>query len=167
MSFADLPDELLIEHLLLLPPAEIARTCQVDRRFARICREPYLWVRLMQRDFPEVDLQDVEDPRKFYTGYINQSKRIRSLWNVFSRPDLIQQLISSGSRIVYISQTSPEKSMVGGLPPLNFWSVQLPDIFNVPEVGPALAKMMTRMNPQASQLVEEAKTKFQSGRARW
>lgn len=49
----NLPDELLIEQLILLPVEQILKTCTVDQKFARICKNDTLWSLLTKRDFPE------------------------------------------------------------------------------------------------------------------
>ena len=64
MSIGELPDELLVEQLLLLPPGDVFRLCSVDARFARICRNPVLWIRLLQRDFPY--LTPGTNPKELY-----------------------------------------------------------------------------------------------------
>lgn len=84
-SFKDLPDELLVEQLLLHPIELILQFCKADRRFAGICQKDYLWRRLLRRDFPCVNVMGLPNPREVYFEAQATPKRIQEFpwyWDV-------------------------------------------------------------------------------------
>ena len=62
--FESLPEELLLEQLLLLPPEDVISACRINRQFAEVGRKVNLWIRLIRRDLPLVELN--ANPKKIY-----------------------------------------------------------------------------------------------------
>lgn len=66
MSFSELPEEMLVETLLQLSYPDIVNACQTNLQFAQVCNRKMLWYGLLKRDFPDVAISDIADPRAFY-----------------------------------------------------------------------------------------------------
>lgn len=66
MSFGELPEELIIEHLSRLPFKDLLSTCQTDVRFSEICRGKRLWQTLIRNGAPYLNLREISDPRDFF-----------------------------------------------------------------------------------------------------
>lgn len=66
MSFADLPEELIIEQLLSLPIEDINRACQINVQFAQLCNNPHLWRQLIMRDLPQINITEEPSSEVYY-----------------------------------------------------------------------------------------------------
>lgn len=63
----DLPEELLVEQLMLLPIQDVLQVCRINQQFARICERKDFWYRRIWADFPEHQLTyQVDDPQALY-----------------------------------------------------------------------------------------------------
>lgn len=169
MSFEELPDEILIEQMLLLTPQDVVNACQVDRQFARVCQRPNLWIRLIRRDFPEVDLRDVDDPRRFYVYNINQIDAVRGLWTALNDPGNIRQLASyfpynSGNYAIrfdspfvpYSTMFTPTYPALPGIISIGngAWFSFVGVIALDPVLGPVFLRMLHRTIPELAKYLE-------------
>jgi len=66
MNWTNLPTEILLEQLLELSIEDLLQTCKVNQRINQICQEPILWYRLLQRDYPDAEIEDVSDSKLIY-----------------------------------------------------------------------------------------------------
>lgn len=66
MNWNALPNELILAQLLQLSIADILKLCQVNRNVAALCESQILWIELLRRDYPDVDLTLEQDPHWRY-----------------------------------------------------------------------------------------------------
>ena len=146
MSFSDLPVELLMEELLLLPVNDILNLCQTNQRLAGVCQGELLWFRLLQRDFPEVDLIDIGDLRSFYLNNIVHVRSIRAIWQLVKNPVRFLPMVD-----FIISQPGMDRAITVSLPGPGHpqhWSLYIRDLFKDPDYTPALLNLIDRLYPE-------------------
>lgn len=57
----NLPSEMILEQLLRLSIAEISMMCQTNQTISNVCQQPLLWKKLLERDYPQAQIQEGED----------------------------------------------------------------------------------------------------------
>lgn len=67
MNFLDQTQDIIInEELVQVPIDKLLLTCQSHPRLNKICQGRELWIARIKREFPEVDITQIQDPRAFY-----------------------------------------------------------------------------------------------------
>ena len=175
MSFDSLPQELLLEQLLLLPPEDVIKACRINRQFAEVGRRVDLWIRLIRRDlplvnpdkdpkkiylaaimikrrFPEVRWIDLEDPIAFCDYSLENSKFVHCVWNLFSSHGTINYIRANLRNISWNQQYGfhEDLPLAFGNPPIYF-----PNILVEPILGEVLLHKIQREHPQIYQAVIE------------
>lgn len=163
-----LPEELLIEQLLLLPPESVLTACQTNRQFAQVCSQPSLWIRLLKRDlplaqikgdprkiyqaalmikrrFPQVSWLDLVDPIAFYNYSLKNDNFIRRVWNLFALPWRIEMITQNLGILEWnpVDGLTPHLILELGNPYIDF-----PNIFVEPIIGEVLLNMFQRQHPE-------------------
>lgn len=166
-SFESLPEELLIEQLLLLPPEDVISTCQTNRQFAQVCRRQDLWIRLLRRDLPllkltresnpkilyltgmmivknipELKLAYLEDPIAFYNYSINHAAKIRGFLEILGRLNnvwkyMVNALGPDGNAAIHTTGVT----------------ILFPEILTESAVGPVFLNMLQSEYPDLYQAV--------------
>lgn len=174
-SFESLPEELLIEQLLILPPEDVLNACQTSRQFAQVCRRSHLWIRLIKRDlplvrvdqdprkiyqaalrirerFPEVSWLDLADPVALYNYSLKNGNFIQRVWDLFNLPWRIEMITNNLGILGWdtVNGLIPHFNLDFGNPPIDF-----PNIFLEPVIGEVLLNMFQRQHPEIYHAVIE------------
>lgn len=67
MSFLSQPPDIITyEYLVNLPVAELLSICQVNESITTLCQQRDIWIARIKKEFPEVDVTNIENHRSWY-----------------------------------------------------------------------------------------------------
>lgn len=124
MSLLDQPEELLIEQISQLRASDLWNICRTSREFESICRSPQLWINKIRKDYPEVDLRQIYDPRSYYfsralfTGeifldFIRQPDQVVDEDQVISLGEMLSEQLPEPALVVYSNSYGNQINLVG------------------------------------------------------
>jgi hypothetical protein len=70
MSFLDQPVELLVQQIKDLPIVDLLSVCQTNKYIADVCNIKGIWIDRIRKEFPEVDIKLINNPREYYLNKV-------------------------------------------------------------------------------------------------
>ena len=106
----EIPDDLLLEEVWrFLPAEEILLYCQVNKTLHSICNDNETWIYLIQRDFPNVNMDDFDNAKCRYM-LLRAEPKIK--WNLLKYSEVLRNttLIELRQMAVSIGLKSKQRS---------------------------------------------------------